>query len=104
MESFENSRGLCVFVTVCDNPSKCVLNTLQFTHVETGKIPEERVAVIKATNHQGIYHQKNSLNCQKLPNLPQITHLDEACLTNIADMISNEAISIKPDTKILYKN
>ena len=28
MESFENGRCLCVFVTVCDNPSKCVLNTL----------------------------------------------------------------------------
>ena len=27
MESFEQEM-LCVFVTVCDNPSKCVLNTL----------------------------------------------------------------------------
>ena len=24
MESFENRRCQCVFVTVCDNPSKCV--------------------------------------------------------------------------------
>ena len=35
-ESFGNRRCLCVFVTVCDNPSKCVLNTLQFVHAETG--------------------------------------------------------------------
>ena len=54
MESFENRRCPCVFLTVCDNPSKCVLNTLQFTHVKTGQAPEERVAVIKAATHQGI--------------------------------------------------
>ena len=53
MESFEN-RCLCVFVTVCDNPSKCVLNTLQFVHAETGQTPKERVVVIKATTYQGI--------------------------------------------------
>ena len=41
MELFENRRCLCVFDTVCDNPSKCVLNTLQFAHVETGQTPEE---------------------------------------------------------------
>ena len=31
MELFENGRCLCtcVFVTVCDNPCKCVLNPLQ---------------------------------------------------------------------------
>ena len=38
-------------VLVFDNPSKCGLNTLQFTPVETGQTPEERVAVIKATTH-----------------------------------------------------
>ena len=54
MESFENWRCPCVFATVCDNPSKCVLNTLEFAHVETGQTPEERVAVIKATAHQDI--------------------------------------------------
>ena len=37
MESFENRRCLCLFVTVCDNSSKCVLNTLQFAHVMTGQ-------------------------------------------------------------------
>ena len=42
MESFENRRCLCVFVTVCDNPGKCVLNTLLFAHVESGQTPEER--------------------------------------------------------------
>ena len=36
MESFQNGRCLCVFVSVCDNSSKCVLNTLQFLHVKTG--------------------------------------------------------------------
>ena len=30
MESFENRRCPSVFVTVCDCPSKCVLNTMQF--------------------------------------------------------------------------
>ena len=58
MESFENRRYSCVFVTVYDNPSKCVLNTLQFAHVEKGQTPEETVAVIKATTHQGISRQK----------------------------------------------
>ena len=42
MESHENRRCLCVFVTACGNPSKCVLNTLQFVHVQTGQTPEER--------------------------------------------------------------
>ena len=54
IELFENRICPCVFVTVCGNPRKCVLNTLQFAHVENGKIPEERVAVIKATTHQSI--------------------------------------------------
>ena len=38
----------CIF-SGCDNPSKCVLNTLQFAHLETGQTPEDRVAVIKVT-------------------------------------------------------
>ena len=33
MESFENRKCPCVFVTVCVNPSKCVLTSLQFVHV-----------------------------------------------------------------------
>ena len=37
---------------------KCVLNTLQFAHVETGQTPKERVVVIKETTHQDI-----SLTC-----------------------------------------
>ena len=104
MELFENRRCLCVFVTVCDNPSKCVLNTLQFAYVETGQTPEERVAVIKVTTHQSISCQDNSLISQILSNPPEITNLNEACLTNIADMISKGEISIKPDTKVLYNN
>ena len=87
MESFENGRCLCVFVTVCDNPGKCILLTLQFAHVETGKTPEEKVAVIKVTTHQGINRQDSSLICQILIDLPEIMHLNEGCLTNIADMI-----------------
>ena len=51
MESFEHRRYPCVFVTVCDNSGKCVLNSLEFAHVETGHTPEDRVAVIKATAH-----------------------------------------------------
>ena len=35
MELLENRRYQCVFVIVCDNPSQCVLNTVQFTHVAT---------------------------------------------------------------------
>ena len=64
MESFENRKCPCVFVTVCDNPS--VLNTLQFSHVKTGQTPEERVAVIKVSTHQGISHQDSSLISQVL--------------------------------------
>ena len=33
MELFENRKRLCVFVRVCDNPSKCVLNTLLTAHL-----------------------------------------------------------------------
>ena len=93
MESFENRRCPCSFVTVGDNPSKCA-------HVETGQTPEERFAVIKVTTHQGIScRQDSSLISQILSNLPEVSHLNKACLTNIVDMISKEEISIKPDTK-----
>ena len=81
MELFENRRCLCVFVTLCDNPSKCVLNKLQFAHVETRQTPEERVAVIKASTPQHISSQESSLNSQVLSNLPEIMNLNEACLT-----------------------
>ena len=99
-----NRRCPYAFVTVFDNPSKCVLNTLQFEHVETGQTPEETVAVIKATTHQGISRQDSSLLSQVLSNLPEITNLSEACLINVADMISKGEISIKSDTKVLYNN
>ena len=92
METFGNRRFSCVFVTVCDNPSKCVLNTLQFVHVETGQTPEERVAVINVTTHQGISRQDSSLISQVLSNPPEITNLNEACLTNIEEMISKGEI------------
>ena len=99
MELFENRRCLCVFVTVCDTPSKCVLNTLQ---VENGQTPEEWVA--KVTTHQGISLQDSSIICQILSNPPEITHLNEGCLTDTANMISKGKISIKPDTKVLYNS
>ena len=73
-------------------------------HVETGQTPEERVAVIKTTGHQGIDCQDSSFISQVLSNPLEITNLNEACLTNIADMISKGEISIKPDTKVLYNN
>ena len=73
MVSLENRRCPYVFVTVCDNPSKCLLNTLQFMHVET---PKERIAVIKATTHHSIGRQDSSLICQILSNLPEIMHLN----------------------------
>ena len=92
MESFENRRCPCVFVTVCSNPSKCVLNTLYFVNVETEQIPEERVAVIKPTGHQGIGCHNGSLVSQVLSNPPEITNLNEACLTDIVDMISKGEI------------
>ena len=104
IESFKNRRCPCIFVTVCNNPSECVLNTLQFAHVETGQTPEERVVVIKATTHQGISCQDSSLISQILFNPPEITHLKEACLKYIVDMISKREISIKPSTKVLYNN
>ena len=72
MESFENRRCPCVLVTVCENPSKCVLNTLHLVHAENGQTPEESVAVIKATTHQGISCQDRSLISQVLSNLPAI--------------------------------
>ena len=80
VESFENRRCQCIFVTVCDNPGKCVFNTLQFMHVQTSKTPEENVAVIKATTHQGISHQDSSLISQILSNQPELTHLNVVAL------------------------
>ena len=59
---------MCVSITVYDNPSKCVLNALQFAYVETGWISEERDAVVKKTTHQGISCQDSSLIHQILPN------------------------------------
>ena len=92
MELFENRGCLCVFVTVCDNPRKCVLNKLQFAHIETG------------CSNQGVSHQDSSLISQVLSNPPDITNLNDAYLTNIADMFSKGEISIKPDIKVLCNN
>ena len=94
MESFENSRYPCVFVTVCDNPSTCILNTLQFVHVETGQTLKR-----ESCSNQAL---SVSLISLVLSNPPEIMHLNEAYLTNIVDMISKGEISIKPDTMFLY--
>ena len=77
---------------------------MQFAYVETGQTPEERVAVIKATTDKGISCQDSSLICQILSNLHEIMHLNEAYLTHITDIISKGQFSIKPNTKIFYKN
>ena len=53
---------------------------------------------------EGICHKDSSLICQMLSNPLSITHLNETSLTNIADMISEGKISIKPDSKVLYNN
>ena len=63
-------------------------------HVETGQIPEERVSVIKVTTQQGISHQDSSPISQILSNQPEITNLNQACLSNTADMISKGDINI----------
>ena len=101
---FENRRYPCVFVTFCYNPSKNVLNTLQFVNIKSGQTPEERVAVIEMTTHQGISRHDSSLISQVLSDPPEITYLNEACLTNIVNMIRKGEISIKPDNKVLYNN
>ena len=80
MESLENRRCRCVFITVCDNSSKYVLHKLWFVHIETGHTPEERVAVIKTTTRKGISHQDSSLISQIHSNLPEITHLNKHVL------------------------
>ena len=43
MELLENGR--CLFGSITDNPSKCVLDILQFAHVETGEISELYVTI-----------------------------------------------------------
>ena len=54
----------------------CILHMLRLA-------PEDRVAVIKATTHQGISCQDSSLISQKLYNL---MHLYEASIINIAEL------------------
>ena len=104
MKSFENRRCPCVFVTVCDNPSKCVLNTLEFAHVETGQTPKERISLMKVTAYQSISCKNGSIISQVLSNSLEIMNLNEACLTNFADMIRKAESSIKPDTKVFHNN
>ena len=64
-KSVENYKKLAI---------KKELKQLKFSHVEIGQTPEERVAVIKVTTHQGINSQDSSLISQVLSNLlrPQI--------------------------------
>ena len=42
---------LLQFVTIQCIQTKCVLNTLQFAHVETGQTPEQRAALVQTTTH-----------------------------------------------------
>ena len=77
------------------------MNTLQFMHVETGQTSEKRIVVVQMTAHQGICQQDSSLIHQVLSDPPEITHLNEAGLTNIVDIITKGKISIKPDTQVL---
>ena len=53
MESFRNRRCF-VSISVCDNPSKSILDTLQFVHVKTGQSSEERSAIVKMTTYKCI--------------------------------------------------
>ena len=46
MESVENRKCLCVSITVYDNPSKCILDTLVFAHVTTRQTSEEKIAMV----------------------------------------------------------
>ena len=78
------------------NPSCCVIHCVIQLCNSRG--------TVKVSNHQGIGSQDSSLISLVLSNLPGIMHLNEACLTNIAYMISKGKISVKPDTKVLYDN
>ena len=64
--------------------------------------------MLKLASNQGDYSpgiscQNSSLICQILSNPPKITHLNEACLTIIVDMMSKDKISIKPDNKVILQ-
>ena len=93
MELLENKRCTCISIAVFDINTNCVLNTPYYAHVETGQAPEQRVAVVQTTTHQGICLQDSSLTRQILSGLNEITNLNEASLTNTADMISNGKIA-----------
>ena len=56
-------------------------------HVETGQASEERFGVAQMPTSQGICHQDSSLISQVLSDLPEITYLHEASLTNIVDIL-----------------
>ena len=70
------------------------MNALQFVHVQTGQTSEKRCAVVQMS-HQGICHQEGSLIYQILSDPPEIMHLNEASITNIAEMISIQKITIR---------
>ena len=41
IESVENRNYPCISIGVCDNPSKCIFNTLEFVQVKAGQTSEE---------------------------------------------------------------
>ena len=47
---------------VCDNPKKCIFDTLRFAHVKTGETSEDRITIVNTTTHQSIYYQVVSNN------------------------------------------
>ena len=49
MGLFGNGRCPGVSTAICDNPTKLVLNILQFAHVETRQTSEKRVTVVQMT-------------------------------------------------------
>ena len=77
MEFFENRSNPLVIIAISNNPTKCVLNTLQITHVDTGQTSEKIVVVVQMTARQDICHQDSSLIRQVLSDPPEITYLNE---------------------------
>ena len=66
MELFKNRRYLCVSIKVCYNLHKCVLDTLEFTHVKSGLTSEQRITIVRTITNKGICCQDSSIIPQEL--------------------------------------
>ena len=84
-----------MFLLIWDNPSKCVVDTLEFVHVQTSQTSEERITIVKVNTCQRICYKDRSLISQILSNLPEIMQLNETSLKIIVDIISDKNIRIK---------